>query len=118
MTVSPFASNYIANYYATVTAIGGGDVQVGFWVSGTRTMDSIGSTIIYLYEKNGSSWTQVHTYNYVQYPDLVGYDTNYHSGTVSYSGVSGKQYYAAVYLRASLDGGSDSRLVTTSTVVA
>ncbi|NCB51560.1 MAG: hypothetical protein EOM54_06735 [Clostridia bacterium] len=115
------ASDYISSYVASVQADGGGDVTINFQIVGTGCMDQIGATTIYLYEKNNGSTSLVATYSYTasQYADnMMGYNAYWKYGSVSYNGVSGREYYARVYFISSMDGGSDTRSYLTSTITA
>jgi len=114
------ASDYIRSYSASTYRTGPGNIKVTFEIGGTRTMDDIGSTSIYLYELNGTSWSLVQTFLYTQssYSHIMTSNTAVHSASVTYAGTSGKQYYATVYLWAGRNGGGDSRSVTTSAVTA
>ena len=57
------SSQYLSYYNAYISK-NGNTIKVNFEVQGTRVMDKIGVTEIYLYEKTGSSgsWTLVQTY--------------------------------------------------------
>lgn len=107
------ASQYLSYYEAYITK-SGNTIKVNFAVEGTRVMDKIGATEIYLYEKTSSSgsWTLVQTYlssdpTYASamMDSNVGYKDDY----VSYSGNSSYQYKAYVTVYAEKNGGSDSR---------
>lgn len=115
------ASDYISSYVASVQADGGGDITINFTIVGTGCMDQIGATEIYLYEKNGSSTSLVAIYSYTdsEYADaMMGYDVYRKSSSVSYVGISGRQYYARVYFIAGVNGGSDVRSYVTSSITA
>ena len=112
------ARNYLQYYNAYITKTGN-TIKVNFEVQGTRIMDKVGVTEIYLYERDNSSssWTLVKTFlstdpNYSS--AMMGTKTNYQLDYVSYSGSSSKQYAAYVTVYAEKDGGSDSRGITAS----
>lgn len=107
------SSQYLSYYEAYITK-SGNTIKVNFAVEGTRVMDQIGVTEIYLYEKTSiyGSWNLVQTYlstnpayASAMMDDNVGYKDDY----VSYSGSSSYQYKAYVTVYAEKDGGSDSR---------
>ena len=107
------SSQYLSYYEAYITK-SGNTIKVNFAVEGTRVMDQIGVTEIYLYEKTSiyGSWNLVKTYlstnpayASAMMDDNVGYKDDY----VSYSGSSSYQYKAYVTVYAEKDGGSDSR---------
>ena len=54
-TVVPRASDYLAAYTAYICAMGGGDLEIWFEVTGTRTWADIGVLTIYLYESTDNS---------------------------------------------------------------
>jgi hypothetical protein len=112
------ASDYIFTYNAGISKTGSSGVKVAFEIYGTRTMDDIGATSIYLYESTTSGWNLVQTFIYTQsaYSYIMNSNAGSHSASVTYAGTSGKQYYATVYLWAGRNGGGDSRFITTSTV--
>lgn len=114
------ASKYLNRYSAYIYPEGGGDMSIWFDVQGTKTMDEIGALSIRMQEKRSgsSTWTTVKTYSYTDYPDMLGYDDNFYSSSVDYSGKSGYSYRAEVTVWAGKDGNGDSRVITTSTVTA
>ena len=115
---SPKASQYISSYSAYVYPTGRGNMQIWFDITGTGKVDLIGSTSIYLYEYNNGSWTHVKTFRNTDYPNMLKTNTFYHSGYLSYSGTSGKYYYANVGLWAEKGGSGDSRSYITASVLA
>lgn len=118
-SISPQASYYLSSYLAYVYSAGGGKVEVCFDVTGTTKMDKIGATTIVLKESSDNkSWTTVKTFRYASYPSMMGSNDVTHTSSVSYSGVAGRYYKATVTVYAAKDGGSDSRLVSTSTIKA
>ena len=83
-------------------------------VTGTGSMEQIGSTTITIYE-NGSL---VKTYQHTTTSSMMGKNKIFHSGSVTYSGVAGNSYYAIVTFYAGKQGGGDNRTMTTSTIKA
>lgn len=115
------SSEYLDFYNATIQSTGNGGVTVYFQVAGTRTMDQIGSSVIHLYEKNGSTWSIVKTFRYTdsQYASsMMGYNTAMKAGSVSYTGTVGKQYSASVSVVALLGNDGDYDRIGTNTVTA
>lgn len=107
------ASQYLSFYAAYITK-SGNTVKVNFQVEGTRIMDQIGVTEIYLYEKTSSSgsWTLVQTFlasDTAYASAMMDSNTSYKDDYVSYSGNSSYQYMAYVTVYAEKNGGSDSR---------
>ena len=112
------ASYYLQCYNAYITKTGN-TIKVNFDVQGTRQMDVIGVTEIYLYERdnNSSPWTLVQTFlstDPTYSSAMLGTNTILKADYVSYSGSSSKQYSAYVTVYAEKDGGSDSRGITAS----
>lgn len=104
------ASAYIAATSAWITR-DGNTVKVNFYIVGTDTMDQIGVKYVYLYEKNGNTWSLVKTFAYTnsQYSaTMMASSISAHAGYLSYSGSANKQYYADCRFYAEKDGGSDT----------
>lgn len=113
--VEPRASNYLSSYSAYVYNAGWYKVQVWVSVDGVDDMDEIGSLNIWLYESSDNeNWTCVKQFQYVDYPDMLGYNNFYHDGHVEYAGSIGKYYKAYVCVWAGKDGDGDSRFFWTS----
>lgn len=113
------SSAYLDTYCATVTPKSGGKVVVTVSVSGVGRMTEIGATTIYIYESSDNkSFTKVATYDYEDYPEMMGSGTFYYEDPVTYSGKVGYYYFASVYCYAAKDGGSDEKNYTTTAVQA
>lgn len=115
-SVQPYASQYLSNYIAVLTAgNSSGKVNIAFSVGGTTGTTTVGVQKAMIYKSNGSYVTTVYgsTTN-----GLLRTSTSYHSGTYTYSGVSGTSYYAVITVYAGNSSGSDTRTVTTNTVKA
>ncbi len=113
------SSAYLSSYGASVTAKSGGKMVVTVDVSGRGPMTQIGATTIYIYESaDNRSFTRVATYNYEDYPEMMGSGTVYYEDPVTYYGKIGYYYYASVYCYAAKDGGSDEKNYTTTAVQA
>ena len=96
MAAEPRSSLYLHSYSAYVYPAGWGKVQVWVLVDGVDDMDEIGALEIRLYEsKDNENWTWVKTFDYTDYPDMLGYDDFSHSGHVEYNGTIGRYYKAA-----------------------
>ncbi len=104
------ASAYITATNAFITR-DGNNVEVNFWIVGTDTMDQIGVKYIYLYEKNGYTWSLVKTFAYTNplySATMMDSSTAGHAGYVTYSGSASKSYFASCRFYAEKDGGSDT----------
>lgn len=114
------ASYYLSSYDAYIWPEGNGNMSIYFDVQGTNTMDEIGALSIRLQERpsGSSTWTTVKSYSYLNYPNMLGYNTGYYGSSVSYSGKVGYSYRAYVTVWAGKDGLGDSREILTGTIVA
>ncbi len=104
------ASAYIAATSAWIER-DGNTVEVDFFIVGTDTMDKIGLKYVYLYEKNGNSWSLVKTFAYTNplYEEtMMGSSKAVHAAYLTYSGSANKQYYADCRFYAEKDGGYDT----------
>lgn len=109
------SSAYLDGYSASVTPISGGKMVVSVDVSGVGYMTQIGASTIYIYEsKDNKYFTRVATYEYEDYPEMMGSGTNYYEDPVTYSGTPGYYYFASVYCYAANAKGSDEKNYTTS----
>ena len=119
MAVESRASDYLSSYTAYVYPAGSGKIQVWFNVVGVGYQEALGALTIQIYEsKNNSNWTLVTAFIHNNNPDMMGYNTYYHSGHVDYQGVAGRYYRAYV----SIWGGGltvgDNRYFYTSSKLA
>lgn len=109
------SSDYIDDYRAVVTPISGGKMVVTVDVSGVGRMTQIGATTIYIYESTDNKYfTRVATYEYEDYPEMMGSGTFYCEDAVTYPGTPGNYYFASVYCYAANAKGSDEKNYTTS----
>ena len=115
MAVETRASDYLSMYTAYIYPAGWGKVQVWFTVDGTGTMDEIGALEIRLYEsKDNENWTWLKTYDFTDYPDMLGYNNYFHDGYVEYNGTIGRYYKAYVCIWGGKDGDGDTRYFWTT----
>ncbi|NCB25339.1 MAG: hypothetical protein EOM62_07695 [Bacteroidia bacterium] len=113
------ASDYLDSYGAWSDNGTGSQIEICYDVNGTNYMDIIGVSYLVVQEYNSGSWTTVASTFGTTANGLLAADTFSHTGSIIYpGGTSGKQYRARVTVYAELDGGSDSRTVTTNTVTA
>ena len=104
------SSLYLHSYSAYIYPAGWGKVQVWFSVDGVNDMDEIGALEIQLYEsKDNETWTWVDTFQFSDYPDMLGYNNFYHTGHIEYNGTIGRYYKAYVCVWAGKDGDGDYR---------
>ena len=109
------SSNYITSCEGAISSKTSG-IKVSFSLTATNTMTDVGASTIYI---KSSSGITVKTYRYESYPSMMGHNTASHTSSITYSGgISGHQYYAVIYFKAKNSSGSDTQVVTTSTVTA
>lgn len=107
--VEPQASDYISNYFGYI-AKSGNTIQPVFSVSGTRMMDEIGATQLYLYESSdGVNYNMVKSYRHSNYSNMLAYNTSAHASYMTYEGNANYYYKAYVCVYAGRNGGGDAR---------
>lgn len=99
------ASDYLANYGGSVSK-SGSTVYVSFSVSGTGPMDDIGALSIKVYKEDG---TWVKTFLHESTSGMLGHNTYFKAGTVSFTGNANTTYKAYVGVYAGKNGGGDNR---------
>lgn len=113
-TVAPMASDYLAEYTAYICAMGGGDLEIWFEVTGTNYWADIGVVTIYLYEStDNQNWYWVKTFMFEDYDGMLEHNTYFHMDYVPYKGVPGRYYKAYVQIWAGPEDGGDSRYIWT-----
>lgn len=114
------ASIYFNTKKVTISANGGGEIEVGFTVSTTDTMQTLGAQTIVVYESTdgGSSWDDVATYNGSLRNGLYTSNSNVHSASVTYQGTPQNKYKATVTFYAKGSAGSGVNDKTSSIITA
>lgn len=113
-TVTPQASDYLAEYTAYICAMGGGDLEIWFEVTGTRTWHDIGVLSVYLYEStDNSNFYWVRTLQFTEYENMLWHDNFYCVDHVDYEGVPGRYYKAYVQIWAGPEDAGDTRYIWT-----
>ena len=110
ITVTPQASDYIAQYYGNIVSIGNGTIKVSFTVQGTGTLEEIGASKITIEKKVGKTWSPVKTFDKTDYPELATTNSWSHAASIQYPGEPGAYYRAEIIVF----GGPDSRTFTTN----
>lgn len=109
-TVSPRASDYLAAYTAYICAMGGGDLEIWFEITGTRTWADIGALTIYLYEStDNSNFYWVKTFQFTEYENMLWHDSFFCMDHVDYEGIPGRYYKAYVQVWAGPEDTGDTR---------
>ncbi|MPM14479.1 hypothetical protein SDC9_60842 [bioreactor metagenome] len=107
------ASQYIRNYSASITAKSGGEIAIDGSVTGTGIMDTIGVKTLNIQKYQSGAWSTVRSFS-----DVYEYESAQADFYATYQGVEGSQYRAVITFYAASGGGSDSRILTTSSVTA
>lgn len=114
-TVAPMASDYLMAYTAYICAMGGGDLEIWFRVTGTGTWADIGVLMIRLYEStDNENWYWVDTFRHTDYSNMLAHDTFAHMSHVDYQGVAGRYYKAIVTIWAGPEDEGDARYIWTA----
>lgn len=113
-TAAPMASNYLMTCDTYICAVGGGDLEIWFEVTGTRTLENIGAITIYLYEStDNSNFYWVKTFHFTDYDNMMWHNHYHCLDYVPYEGVPGRYYKAYVQIWAGPESGGDSRNIWT-----
>ena len=114
-TVMPYASHYLMCYTAYVCAMGNGDLEIWFEVTGTGFQEYLGVTTIFLYESTDNvNWYWVDTFLNDDYEQMLLTNAWEVIDYVEYQGVAGRYYKAYVGIWGGPDPGGDSRYIWTS----
>lgn len=113
-TVVPRASDYLAEYTAYICAMGGGDLEIWFEVTGTQTWADIGVLTVSLYEStDNSNFYWVKSFHFSNYPNMLWHNDFVCVDHVDYEGVPGRYYKAYVQIWAGPEDGGDTRYIWT-----
>ena len=113
-TAMPMASDYLMSYTAYICAVGGGDLEIWFRVTGTGTQEYLGVLSILLYEStDNANWYWVETFLDTEYDTMLGTNAWYHMNHVDYQGVAGRYYKAYVQIWGGPAEGGETRYIWT-----
>lgn len=115
-TVTPRASYYLAAYTAYVCAMGNGELEIWFEVTGTGTQEYLGVMTIYLYESTDNvNWAWVKTFRHIDHEQMLLTNVVFNVNHVDYDeAVPGRYYKAYVGIWGGPDPGGDTRYIWTS----
>lgn len=115
-TVMPLASDYLACYTAYVCAMGNGELEIWFEITGTGTQEYLGVMSIFLYESTDNvNWYWVETFRHTENDQMLLTDAWEVVDYVEYNeAVPGRYYKAYVGIWGGPDPGGDSRYIWTS----
>lgn len=113
-TISPQASRYISSTNVAIQAEGNGKLYLYSKVVGTGIMDQIGVKTMEIQTLKNGSWQTAYT--------IVEDDYRYNTGTYVYACyytvIPGNQYRSYVEFYVAHNGGSETKIVTSSAVTA
>ena len=109
------ASAYISSKGGGITATGGGNMRISFFVIATGMMDKLGAYSINIYNED-DIWQDVIYYTDPGCSDMMTTNDYSWDGEVYWEGVSGERYYAIITFYAKNSSGDDYRGYATSTV--
>lgn len=116
-TAAPLASDYLMSYTSYICAMGDGNLEIWFRVTGTGTWADIGVLDIFLYESTDNvNWSWLKTFQFTDYDDetMLAHNTWQHMSHVDYDeGVHGRYYKAYVCIWAGPENGGDARYMWT-----
>ena len=113
-TVQPMASAYLADYTAYICAMGDGDLEIWWEVTGTDYWADIGALSISLYEStNNSTFYWVDSFSFTDYQNMLWHNDFFSVDHVDYEGVPGRYYKAYVHIWAGPEDGGDGRYIWT-----
>lgn len=115
-TATPYASHYLMCYTAYVCAMGNGELEIWYEVTGTGTQEYLGVLSIRLYESTDNvNWTWIKTFYHTDYEQMLLPDAWEVIDCVEYNeAVPGRYYKAYVGIWGGPDPGGDSRYIWTS----
>ena len=113
-TVQPMASAYLWSYTAYICAMGDGNLEIWWEVTGTRTWADIGVLTVSLYEStDNSNFYWVKAFDWTDYSNMLWHDDYICVDHVDYEGVPGRYYKAYVQIWAGPEDGGDTRYIWT-----
>ena len=114
-TVQPMASAYLLDYTAYICAMGSGELEIWFEITGTRTQEYLGVMSIFLYESTDNvNWSWVETFRHTDYEQMLLTNVVFNVNHVDYDeAVPGRYYKAYVGIWGGPDPGGDSRYIWT-----
>ena len=113
-TIQPLASAYLTDYTAYICAMGDGNLEIWWEITGTRTLADIGVLVVYLYESTDNvNFGWVKTFQCYDYTNMLWHNNFFSMDHVDYEGVPGRYYKAYVQIWAGPEDGGDTRYIWT-----
>lgn len=111
----PRASDYLVAYTAYICAMGGGDLEIWFNVTGMGPQEYLGVLTIYLYESSDNvNWYWVETFLDTEHDTMLSTNDWEHIDHVDYPGIIGRYYKAYVQIWGGPADGGDTRYIWTA----
>lgn len=113
-TVQPLASAYLTDYTAYICAMGDGNLEIWWEVTGTDYWADIGVLLVSVYEStDNSNFHWVQSFSFTDYPNMLWHNTYISVDHVDFEGVPGRYYKAYVCIWAGPEDGGDQRYIWT-----
>ena len=113
-TVQPMASAYLMDYTAYICAMGDGDLEIWWEVTGTQRWADIGVLLVSVYESiDNSNFYWVESFRFTDYSQMLVHNDYFCMDYVDYDGVPGRYYKAYVHVWAGPEDGGDGRYIWT-----
>ena len=113
-TVQPMASAYLMSYTAYICAMGDGDLEIWWEVTGTDYWADIGVLTVSIYEStDNSNFYWVKAFSSANHSHMLWHDNYICVDHVDYEGVPGRYYKAYVHIWAGPEDGGDGRYIWT-----
>ena len=116
--IEPRYSEYINSYTGALNTDSSGKLSVYVNLLATGVMTRLGAEKIRIFEKNGTYYSCVKTFESEDYPDMTKSGHRYMGIAATYQGTPEKSYYAVITLVAEDNTGSDTRTYTTRPITA
>ncbi len=111
------ASEYFSKYCASASRDSKSKITITFDATGTNFWPEFGvKTVEFQRSRNGVTWSEVTTYSYEDYPNMMEYNSNFVYSSVSYQGSSLYKYRAVVTFWAGESGVGEEKTYTTPSV--
>lgn len=106
------ASKQLTSYRVSPYYTSSGNITVSLSVVATNVMDEVGCSSLYVYEKIGSTWYLLASFNKND-TGMISYDSMHHGAAVSCDGyANGEFMVSATIFATDYSGNTDSRNIT------
>ena len=118
--VMPMASDYLMGYTSYICAMGDGELQIWFSVTGNGDQEYLGALSIWLYESTDNvNWEWVESFMHTDYGHMLARNEWHHMTYVNYhDAVPGRYYKAYVGIWGGPADTGDSRYFWTDVEIA